>query len=97
MTPIRIPNAEGIAAMTPRQRKSLEVRLRNTAQRQSKLLVKSRRRDPYANDYGLYVLVEDTPENRRIGAQAPLSAFARGEGTTLDGIARKLFGQEPAK
>ena len=55
-------------------------------------MVKSRRRDPFANDYGLYVLVADTPENHRIGAPEPIAAFNRGEGTTLNGIARVLFG-----
>ena len=46
----------------------------------------------YAMDYGLYVLVKDSAGNRRRGAQAPISAFARGEGMTLDGIARRLYG-----
>lgn len=34
---------------------------------------------------GLYVLVGDSAGNRRPGAQAPRSAFVRGEGMTLTG------------
>lgn len=65
-----------------------ENRLRRAAERQGKLLVKSRRRDLRALDYGLYVLVADTADNRvgRYGGQVAISAFARGEGVTLDQI-----------
>ena len=50
-------------------------------------LVKCRRRDPRALDYALYVLVKDSSGNRRRGAQAPISALARGEGITLAEVA----------
>jgi hypothetical protein len=46
-------------------------------------LVKSRRRDRSAADYGLYVLVGDSRGNRLPGAQAPLSAFAKGDEMSL--------------
>ena len=60
--------------------KSYEKRVRIAAKRQGLRLVKSRRRDRSADDYGLYVLVGDSRGNRLLGAQAPLSAFANGEG-----------------
>ena len=55
--------------------KSYEKRVRIAAKRQGLRLVKSRRRDRSADDYGLYVLVGDSRGNRLPGAQAPLSAF----------------------
>jgi hypothetical protein len=69
-----------------------ENRLRRMAERQGYLLVKSRRRDPLALDYGLWVLVADTAGNRvgRYGGQAAVSAFANGEGMPLDAIEAKL-------
>jgi hypothetical protein len=72
-----------------------ENRLRRAANRQGWLLVKSRRRDPRAFDYGLYVLVQDTAGNRggpgrRYGGQAALSEFARGRGMSLDEIETEL-------
>lgn len=45
----------------------------------------------YAIDYGLYVLVKDWAGNRRRGAQAPMSAFAKGEGMTLAEVAQELL------
>jgi len=56
------------------------------------MLVKCRRRDPRANGYGLYALVEDTAGNRigRYGGQAAVSSFDRGEGFTLDEVEQKL-------
>jgi hypothetical protein len=69
-----------------------ENRLRRMAARQGYMLVKSRRRDPRAQDYGLYVLVGDSKGNRlgRHGGQAAVSAFAKGEGMTLDRIEHEL-------
>ena len=69
-----------------------ENRLRRMAERQGLLLVKSRRRDPLALDYGLYVLVSDTKGNRvgRYGGQAAVSAFATGDGLTLDEVEAQL-------
>ncbi len=69
-----------------------ENRLRRVAARRGYMLVKSRRRDPWAEDFGLYVLVGDSKGNRvgRHGGQAAISAFANGEGTDLDGIEAQL-------
>ncbi|MBC3193837.1 hypothetical protein H7X46_22505 [Pseudonocardia sp. C8] len=75
-----------------RDDKIRENRLRRAAQRQGLMLVKSRRRDRRAEDYGLFVLVDDTIGNKvgPRGGQAAVSAFARGEGMDLDGIEREL-------
>ncbi|MFR9803154.1 hypothetical protein ACL02T_12725 [Pseudonocardia sp. RS010] len=72
-----------------------ENRLRRAAERQGQILVKSRRRDPRALGFGLYVLVEDSAGNRtgQLGGQAAVSAFAGGEGMTLDEVERKLLGE----
>ncbi len=78
--------------MGPETEKVRENRLRRAATRQGLALVKSRRRDPRAVDFGLYVLVDDTAGNRTAGAQAPVSAFARGEGVSLDEIEKQLLG-----
>lgn len=72
-----------------------EVRLRRAAKRQGLRLVRSRRRDPRAIDYGLYVLVDDSRGNRLPGAQAPISAFEKGQGMTLDQIEQELSGPTP--
>lgn len=76
--------------------KARENRLRRMADRQGLLLVKSRRRDPRALDYGQYVLVEDTAGNReglgrQRGGQAAISDFANGHGRSLDDIERVLM------
>jgi hypothetical protein len=73
-------------------KKVRENRLRRAAERQGLMLIKSRRRDPRAIDYGLYVLVSDTKGNRigRYGGQAAVSDFARGYGMTLDEIEEQL-------
>jgi len=68
-----------------------EARVRREAKRQGYLLRKSRRRDPQAEDYGLYVLVGDSKGNRLPGAQAPISSFMRGEGMTLRDIEAELL------
>ncbi len=80
--------------MSPVQYKTYENRLRRAAERQGYMLVKSRRRDPYATDYGKYVLVEDKKGNRigRHGGQAAISQLAEGCGDTLDGIDQELRG-----
>ncbi len=66
------------------------------AERRGYMLVKSRRRDPMAVDYGLYVLVGDSRGNRvgRRGGQAAVSAFADGEGVSLDAIEAELMAFE---
>ncbi len=46
---------------------------------------------PARSDYALYVLVKDSAGNLRRGAQAPISALARGEGMTLAEVALELL------
>ncbi len=89
-----IPTADELNAMSPTQYKTYENRLRRAADRQGYMLVKSRRRDPHATDYGKYVLVDDTKGNRvgRHGGQAAISQLAEGWGDTLDGIDQELRG-----
>ena len=70
--------------------KSYENRVRQEARRKGYLLRKSRTRNRWADDYGLYVLVGDSRGNRFAGAQAPISAFARGEGMTLGDVEATL-------
>jgi hypothetical protein len=70
--------------------KSHEGRVRRAAKPKGYPLRKSRTRDRRAEDYGLYVLVGDSAGNRRPGAQAPISAFAGGEGMTLDDVEAEL-------
>lgn len=74
------------------QEKNREIRLRRAAERRGLLLVKSRRRDPGAIGYGLYVLVPDVPANHRPqhGGQAALDAFAKRKGMTLDQVEQEL-------
>lgn len=66
--------------------RTAEARVRRAAKRKGYLLRKSRSRDKWSNDFGLYVLVDDCKGNRLPGAQAPYSAFERGEGETLERI-----------
>ena len=84
--------AAEVNAMTDLEFRVVEDRMRRAAQRRGLRLIKSRRRDPRAIDYGLYVLIEDSARNRTPGAQAPISAFARGEGLTLAEVAEELLG-----
>lgn len=76
----------------PNDEKVRENRLRRMAERQGLMLVKSRRRDPRALDYGLYWLASDTKGNRvgRHGGQEAVSAFAKGWGMTLDQVEGQL-------
>ena len=67
-----------------------EAHVRREAKRKGCLLRKSRRRDRSAEDHGLYVLVGDSRGNRIPGAQAPTSAFARGEGMSLADVEATL-------
>ncbi len=69
--------------------KARENRLRRAARRHRKILVKSRLRDRWAPDYGLYVLIPDNAPlpNERLAAQA----FRRGESMTLDQIDETLY------
>ena len=60
-----------------------ENRLRRVAARHGYHLVKSRRRDPMARDFGLYVLVTERGPR---GEQAAVRLFASGAGVGLDEI-----------
>jgi hypothetical protein len=70
-----------------------EQRLRRMAERQGLALVKSRRRDPFAKDYGLYWLVDPMTEAHS-GAEQEAALRLGGHpayrfpwsGTDLDGI-----------
>lgn len=57
-------------SITDQSEKVRENRLRRAAQRQGLILIKSRRRDPRALDYGKYNLIADTAGNRAPDAQA---------------------------
>lgn len=52
--------ADRINSLTPQQLKVYEDRLRRMARRQGLTLLKSRRRDPRATDYGGYMLSNDS-------------------------------------
>jgi hypothetical protein len=54
----RIPTQDEIEAMSETEYKVLENRLRRAADRQGLRIVKSRRRDPRAIDYGSYWLLD---------------------------------------
>jgi hypothetical protein len=85
-----IPTRADLAAMTQREHKTLENRLRREARRKGFLLRRNRTRDRWADNYGMYVLIGDSAGNRYPGAAAAPNAFWRGEGDTLDGIAQEL-------
>ena len=69
--------------------KTRETRLRRMAARQELRLVKSRRRDPRATDYGTYVLVND---NNVI----VFGAWTGRSAASLDDIERYLKGEDPS-
>ena len=52
------PTDAEVESMTPRQVKTYESKVRRAAKRQGLVLVKSRRRDPNAWDYGTYGLLD---------------------------------------
>jgi hypothetical protein len=85
---VGIYTVDEINAMSPRQYKSLENRLRRAARRQGLRLEKSRVRDPRATEWGTYHLV-DTQTNT-------LAAYGyqSGYGLGLDDVARVLFEDE---
>jgi hypothetical protein len=74
--------------------KNEEQKARRAAQRRGLRLVKSRRRDPRAEDYGTYVFVQDKAGNRNGGGQAAKSAFYRGDGLRLHEVLVALFGHD---
>jgi hypothetical protein len=76
--------------MSAREHKALENQLRRQAKRKGLLLRRSRIRDRWPDDFGLYVLVDDCRGNRLPGACAPYAALRHGWGDTLAGIAEEL-------
>ena len=74
---------EGSCKMAERQ-KVRENRLRRMAERQGLALEKSRRRDPYALDYGTYQIVD--PDTSGLVASGLDSGF----GMTLDEVEKWL-------
>ena len=70
--------------------KSLENSVRREAKRKGYLLRKSRTRNRWADDYGLYVLVPDSFGDRLPGAAGAPSALWRGEGMTLEQLSDEL-------
>jgi hypothetical protein len=70
--------------------KSDENRVRRAAKRAGYLLRKSHTRNRWADDYGLYVLVDDCLGNRFPGAAAAPNALRRGEGMSLADVEREL-------
>ena len=81
-----IPTLAVLEAMTPREVKTLETRLRRAAERQGLRLDKSRRRDPHALDYGTYQLVDI-----ETGDPMP-SPLETGYGLDLIDVAFALYG-----
>lgn len=63
-----------------------EARLRRAAERRGLRLIKRRRFDPKAFDYGLYVLVEDQANAKQIAD----TMFQNRQGKTLDEIEQQL-------
>lgn len=60
------------------------------AERQGMVLRKSRRRDPQALDYGMYVLIDARVGKRHPGTQPPVASFPGDRGMTLDDVERYL-------
>lgn len=81
----RIPTPDELSAMSDIEFKVLENRLRRAADRQGYQLVKSRRRDPRAVDYGRYWLIELNTRGATLGGEW---------GTTLDDVAEYLWGDD---
>lgn len=75
-----------MTSTTDRAEKTRETRLRRMADRQGLRLVKSRRRDPHAHDFGTYILV-DTATNGVVAGGAD-GLFQHG--LDLDDIEREL-------
>jgi|GEM_PF-1951162 len=66
----RLSRAREIAGLSPEAFKVLENRLRRMAARQGLSIVKSRRRDPWARDYGQYMIFTD--ENYVVAGGDPI-------------------------
>ncbi len=79
-----IPTRDEVEAMTPGQRKGLEVRLRRAADRQGLALQRQRARDTRHILYGTYQLVDPY-------ADAVVYSADRGYGLDLVDVAEYLF------
>ncbi|MGV0161355.1 hypothetical protein ACRU3B_18175 [Mycobacterium colombiense] len=90
-TSTRIHTPDEINAMSDAERKVLENRLRHAARRQGLWLVKSRRRDRRAVDYGLYALLDPRTRFPVTNVADPL-----GTGYPLDlyDVKQYLFGEQ---
>lgn len=84
--PLPVHTAEQLEAMSEREYRSYETRLRRAADRQGLRLEKSRQRDPNAALYGTYQLV-DIAGNYVVYSN---SALQRGYGLGLDDVAQYL-------
>jgi hypothetical protein len=87
-----MPTAAEVAAMTDKQRKVLENRLRRAADRQGMRLEKSRLRDPRAIGYGTFMLSDATTHAAVYAGDAE-----RGYGLGLADVARYLFGDRDGR
>jgi hypothetical protein len=81
-----IRTAEQVEALTPRQLKVYEIKLRRAAARQGLMLQKHRARDPYHLLYGTYQLV-DASTNDIVWA----TDHEQGYGLDLTEVARCLW------
>lgn len=90
-TRIRVHTHEEINAMSDTELRVLENRLRRAAQRQGLWLVKSRRRDPRAVDYGRFNLLDPRTHFPVTNVADPL-----GTGYPLDlhDVEQFLFGEQ---
>lgn len=73
--------------MTKDDDKIRENRLRRAARRQGLILVKSRRRDERATDYGTYMLVDGST------SAVVANGLQSGYGLTLDDVETELLGE----
>jgi hypothetical protein len=81
----QIPTVDEVENMTDRQFRSLEARCRRAADRQGMRLVRSRRRDPRAVDYGGYWLIDNVHGGANAGGEW---------GWNLAEIAEYLWGED---
>jgi hypothetical protein len=82
-----IPTPEELDAMSDREYRTLEARLRRAAQRQGLQLQKSRARDPRALTYGTYSLADASTRMQVAGDPHT------GYGLSLDEVAAYLWGE----
>lgn len=85
---IPVHSADELNAMSNREFRSYEARLRRAVQRQGYSLHRSRRRDPRATDYGTYMIVN--PETNTVEAYG----LSNGYGLDLEDVARWINDDE---